>query len=162
MTAFVSILTTMSVLGNKVCKTVASVGILVMLLCILYQIAARYIFNEPPAWPEELARYAMIWAGFTGATVAFKAKTDPTLFNAENLINPHIRKLSKALEAIAVFAFWVPVLLAMPKFIELQSTRASEALEIPNVYIMLIMPVCVLIILLHLSVRLLGGSDKSN
>ena len=162
MTGFVAFFETLSTLLNRMCKTVASIGILVMLLCILYQIAARYIFNEPPAWPEELARYAMIWAGFTGATVAFKARTDPTLFSADNLINPHIRKLAKILETIAVFAFWLPVLFAMPKFMELQSTRASEALEIPNIYIMLIMPVCIIIILLHISVRLLRGWMQNN
>lgn len=140
---------------NRMCKSVASMGIVVMLFCILLQVAARYIFNEPPAWPEELARYAMIWAGFTGATVAFKSKSDPTLLNAETLAQPWMRRAAQWLEAIAVSLFWLPILYVMPDFLALHSTRASDALEIPNIAIVSIMPVCIIIILLHMIVRIL-------
>lgn len=140
---------------NRICKSIASMGIVVMLFCILLQVAARYIFNEPPAWPEELARYAMIWAGFTGATVAFKGKMDPTLLSAENLTQPWMRRLAQWLEAIAVFLFWLPILYVMPDFLALHSTRASEALEIPNIAIVSVMPVCIIIILLHMIIRIL-------
>lgn len=140
---------------DRICKTIASMGIVLMLLCILFQITARYVFNEPPSWPEELARYAMIWAGFTGATVAFKRRSDPTLFNAEDLVKQWVRTSARWIEAVAVFTFWLPVLLVTPQFLQLHSTRASDALEIPSLAIVTIMPVCILIILLHMVVRLL-------
>ncbi|WP_138379562.1 TRAP transporter small permease [Luteithermobacter gelatinilyticus] len=146
---------------NRICKTIASTGIVVMLVCILFQVMARYIFNEPPAWTEELARYAMIWAGFTGATVAFKGRADPALFSANKLVRPWLRKSALWFEAGAVFLFWIPVLLAMPQFLILQSQRASEALEIPNVAIVSVMPASILIILLHMIVRLLPAHDPN-
>jgi TRAP-type C4-dicarboxylate transport system permease small subunit len=32
-------------------------------------VIARYVFNAPPFWTEELARFCLIWLTFVGAVV---------------------------------------------------------------------------------------------
>lgn len=44
--------------------------LLVMLGAIGAQVVARYAFNMPLVWSEELARYAMIWLAMLAAAVA--------------------------------------------------------------------------------------------
>lgn len=39
---------------------------------IFYGVMMRYIFNEPQAWVEELARYAIIWGTFLGFGLALR------------------------------------------------------------------------------------------
>ena len=33
----------------------------VLSVAVFVQVVARYIFNQPPAWTEELARYCQVW-----------------------------------------------------------------------------------------------------
>ena len=82
----------------------------VMLVCILVQIVARYLISEPPHWTEELARHAMIWAGFLGATVACRRRLDPVLVNHATIRNPALRRFARWLELGAVYVFGVPIL----------------------------------------------------
>ncbi|MCL1695323.1 MULTISPECIES: TRAP transporter small permease [unclassified Lysinibacillus] len=39
---------------------------------IFYGVIMRYIFNEPQAWVEELARYSIIWGTFFGFGLALR------------------------------------------------------------------------------------------
>lgn len=39
---------------------------------IFYGVVTRYIFNDPKAWVEEIARYSIIWGTFLGFGMALK------------------------------------------------------------------------------------------
>lgn len=45
----------------KVGRWIALVAIALMVLAILVQVFYRYALNNPLAWPEEAARFAMLW-----------------------------------------------------------------------------------------------------
>jgi len=48
--------------------------ILIVLVCVTFlQVIGRYIFQNPPAWTEELARYLAVWLTFLGAAMAFRS-----------------------------------------------------------------------------------------
>ena len=52
------------VLGEK---TVASLFLLVIVSTMAAQVFARYVFNDPFQWSEEVARLALIWMTFISA-----------------------------------------------------------------------------------------------
>ncbi len=141
---------------DKICRT-AAVGFLsLMLLLVLFQVLARYLFQVVPVWTEEAARYCMIWGGLFGATVAFHGDTDP------RLIQPP-RRGSKAwiiaaawLRAIATAVFLGPVLYHSDRFLARSWYRASEGMQIPMAFITVTVPLTVGIIFIHLTARLLG------
>ena len=43
-----------------------------MTLIVVYAVVARYIFNSPIGWSEEIAVYLMIWVVFLGAAYTLK------------------------------------------------------------------------------------------
>ena len=45
---------------------------LVGIALIFYGVIMRYVFNEPQAWVEELARYSIIWGTFFGFGLALR------------------------------------------------------------------------------------------
>ena len=55
---------------DVVASIITSFAIIVLVAAVLLQVVARYIFQQPPPYTEELARYAMIWAGLIGASMA--------------------------------------------------------------------------------------------
>jgi TRAP-type C4-dicarboxylate transport system permease small subunit len=128
---------------------------LLMLLCILLQIVARYLFDQPPAWTEELARHAMIWAGFLGATVACRRRLDPVLVTSAKIARPGLRKAARWLEMLAIALFAIPILLAAPRFLALHTERYTDSLQLPSVLVVVIIPLCIAVILFHAVVRVL-------
>ena len=66
---------------DQACRLGAAGFLALMVALIAIQVVARYVFSEPPGWTEEGARYAMVWSGLLGATVAFKAGGDPVLLD---------------------------------------------------------------------------------
>ncbi len=46
--------------------------IIVMLVSISYQVLARYIFNSPTFWSEEVARFLIVWLTMLGSASLIK------------------------------------------------------------------------------------------
>ena len=161
----VSLLQTISDFLERTARWLAASLVGVMLACILLQIIARYLFDEPPHWTEELARHAMIWAGFLGATLACRRRLDPVLVNHANIRRPALRRFGRWLELFAIYVFGIPILIATPRFLELHAERFTESLQIPSVLVVFIIPLCIAIILLHAVVRVLvkdGDETEAN
>ncbi|TSI10445.1 TRAP transporter small permease [Lysinibacillus sp. BW-2-10] len=50
----------------------AGIVFAVGIFLIFYGVVMRYIFNDPQAWVEEIARYSIIWGTFLGFGMALK------------------------------------------------------------------------------------------
>ncbi len=158
MKRLLSALTALSLFLERAAIFVATSSLLLMTICILIQIVARYILSEPPAWTEELARHAMIWSGFSGATAAYSKRADPVLINNENLGSAWLRRTAKFIEIVAVFVFCTAVLCGVPAFMALHHDMLTESLEAPTQIVIAIIPISMGVILFHAFVRLLSLS----
>jgi len=47
-------------------------GVAFMVVIVFYQVIARYFFNKPPKWTEEIALVTMIWIAMLGAGIGLK------------------------------------------------------------------------------------------
>ena len=143
---------------DKICRT-ASIGFLsLMLLLVLFQVLARYIFQSVPVWTEEAARYCMIWGGLFGATVAFRSDKDPRLVQPPTTGSKKAWIISTTwLRTSATVVFLGPVLYHSDRFLARGWHRISEGLEIPMAYITVAVPLTVVIIFVHLIARLIGS-----
>ena len=56
----------------SVCRMMAVAFLASMTFVILLQVFFRYVLNSPLAWPEEAARYMMVWMTFLIAPVAYR------------------------------------------------------------------------------------------
>ncbi|MEQ3727619.1 MAG: TRAP transporter small permease subunit, partial [Tateyamaria sp.] len=45
----------------KIGRAIGIVAIAVMVVAILIQVVARYVFNNALPWPDEAARFCMLW-----------------------------------------------------------------------------------------------------
>jgi len=142
---------------DKVCRTV-SIGFLsLMLLLVLFQVLARYIFQSVPVWTEEAARYCMIWGGLFGATVAFRGDKDPRLIQPPKTGSKAWMISATWLRAFAAVVFLGPVLYHSDRFLVRGWHRISEGLEVPMAYITVAVPLTVVILFIHLIARLTGS-----
>lgn len=63
------------------------VVLILMVLVIVLQVIFRY-FGNPLSWPEEVARWTMIWVTFAGASYAFK---NGGLIRVEFFVNKYFK-----------------------------------------------------------------------
>jgi TRAP-type C4-dicarboxylate transport system permease small subunit len=152
------LLTTLSAGIDRLCGRLAMIALTVMLVAILVQIVARYVFAAPPPWTEELARYAMIWAGMLGATMAYYRRADPVLLRTRTDGRPHRALAMQVVEMAALIVFVAPVLYYAPGFLERHSHRITETLEINSALVVVIVPLSLAVLLVHQAARVVASA----
>lgn len=150
---------------DRLCRWGALAGVVAMVVLIAIQVVARYLWSDPPGWTEEAARYAMVWAGLLGATVAFRLRYDPVLAKLKILQHGAARILAEALRAIATVLFLGPILFFCifgPNFdmtrgyIARSAVRTAEVIGVSMVWFTAALPIAITVIFIHLLADLAG------
>jgi len=152
------LLTALSGRLDRLCGRSAMTALTVMLVAILVQIVARYGLAAPPPWTEELARYAMIWSGMLGATMAYYRRADPVLFRPRTDGHPRRALAMQLVEMAALVAFVAPVLYYAPGFLARHSHRITETLEINSALVVVIVPLSLCVLLVHQAARVVASA----
>jgi TRAP-type C4-dicarboxylate transport system permease small subunit len=150
---------------DRLCRWGALAALVLMVLLIGIQVAARYLWSDPPGWTEEGARYAMIWAGLLGATVSFRAGFDPVLAKFKIFEKGALRVTAVALRAVATVLFLGPILFfcifgpnydVSRGYLARSAERAAEAIGVPMVWFAIALPIAIIVIFIHLLADLAG------
>ena len=141
---------------NRACWTGGVAFLVLMLLTVLFQVVARYIFFAPPAWTEELARYCMVWSGFLGVTVAFHQGADPVMITP-SVRTSGLRAFYAGLRCAAALAFVVPIVYWSPVIMSHHMLRETESMHITTAYVFMIVPLFSVVLLVHIAARLFSA-----
>jgi TRAP-type C4-dicarboxylate transport system permease small subunit len=150
---------------DRLCRWGAIACLGAMLVFVTIQVVARYGFAQPPSWTEELTRFAMVWGGLLGATLAFKARFDPTLVAVPASKGKPLVIGAALVAAAAVLIFVLPVLyysLFGPGwtiehgFVARSAGRTADAVGMSLAWIAAAVPVAMATIVVHLAARLAG------
>lgn len=149
---------------NRIALWAAVLAVLVMAMSASWQVIARYVLDAPPVWTEELARRAMVWAGMLGASCAFRAKADPTLFPSMRDVTGRTGNLLALIRAGGVVLFATPVIwyslyganMNMARgFLGRSLERQAEMISIPMIWFTAAVPLAFALIVVHMLADLL-------
>lgn len=152
---------------DRIAAVVAVTALAVLVGAVMLQVVARYAFNQPPSWTEELARYAMIWAGLIGATLSFKRRFDPALFNG-TAGSSWRAAAAGAIRSLVVLAYLLPILWHSffgpganfaRGFLTRHSRTTADALDFSTFWVAIAVPIMIVVILVHLVARWCGPAD---
>jgi TRAP-type C4-dicarboxylate transport system permease small subunit len=133
-------------------------AVLVMVFSAAWQVVARYILDAPPVWTEELARRAMVWAGMLGASCAFRAQRDPTLFPQMREVTGRLGMTLSLVRAVGVVLFATPVIwysiyganMNMVRgFLGRSLDRQAEMIDLSMIWFTVVVPLAFILILVH-------------
>jgi TRAP-type C4-dicarboxylate transport system permease small subunit len=153
---------------DKVAMVLSGIAIVVLVGAVMLQVVARYVFSQPPAYTEELARYAMIWAGLIGASMSFKRRFDPALFNGINRGPVWIKIGARLIKSVVVLIYLLPILWYVffgpgmnpaRGFLLRHSRTMADALPFSTVWVAIAVPLMIVFILVHLVARW-SGDDR--
>ncbi|MDO9526996.1 MAG: TRAP transporter small permease subunit [Gemmobacter sp.] len=149
----------LSVWLYRIALTGAVIAVLVMAFSAMWQVIARYALSAPPVWTEEAARRAMVWAGMLGASCAFRARLDPTLFPGMVAIQGRLGLVLALIRGVGVALFALPVLwysLFGPNmtfargFLGRSLERTAEMIPVQMIWFTAAVPIAFALILLHM------------
>ena len=86
------------------CKQVEIILIALMMIIVLIQVFFRYVLNNSLVWPEETARFMMVWMTFMAAPIAYRAGSNVSLDIVHRLLKGRMYTLLSIIIQIAAIA----------------------------------------------------------
>jgi TRAP-type C4-dicarboxylate transport system permease small subunit len=125
---------------DKVLDLTNAILISAMVAAIFLQVVARYLFNYPLAWPEELGRFLFAWIVFLGIV--------PVLRNDELLgvdllyrwLPPTAANVFKLMVSTAILIFLLVMLKGGLELMIRQRSQLSVALEVSMSLVYFVIP----------------------
>ncbi len=90
---------------SDACGVLAAVLFFVIGGMISYEVVARYLFNAPTIWSEEMSRFAQIWATYLAAAYVLRHRELIAVTLLVERLGPRGRRLADAFSLLAILAF---------------------------------------------------------
>jgi tripartite ATP-independent transporter DctM subunit len=122
-------------------------------------VSARYLFQKPIIWSDELAGILFLWLAMLGAVVAFQRAEHMRMTAIIGMVSPRTRALFDALAIAAPLVFLALVLEPAYEFASDEAFVSTPALDISNLWRAAALPIGLGLMLLVAFLRLLSFGD---
>ncbi|MGI9303227.1 MAG: TRAP transporter small permease [Gammaproteobacteria bacterium] len=102
-----------------------------MALVTFAQVIARYVFEAPLSWSEELARFLLMWLAMLSAAYAFKLRAHFALRFVVDACPAWLQKVVGIVTALVVAGFLTVFVVVSIKFVLGVEGHLAPALQIP-------------------------------
>jgi TRAP-type C4-dicarboxylate transport system permease small subunit len=119
---------------------VAMVAFCIMQVCVFIQVFTRYVLNLPLSWPEEVARYSLVWLTFLGASAAVRANDHIRIDVLLMRVSPNVRSLLVVLTNICAAVILIAVTPAGFGLVRLMIGIPTAALQVSMSWVYLPVP----------------------
>jgi TRAP-type C4-dicarboxylate transport system permease small subunit len=137
-------------------EIVAGSFMVLMSLTTFANVLARYFFNSPIQWAEELARYAFIWVVFMGAVVCTKRKRHIAI----DILLQAIPLRASAWVRLVADCCTLGIALVIAYYgwkLTAAATQITATLQVPHYLVYVVVPVSAVLIALHTLRDFLGN-----
>ena len=142
---------------NKALNLLAGLSMAVMVILTTYQVIARYIFNSPSTWSEELVGYLFGWSTLFGATIVSGERGHMNIPILVDRMNPPLRKAFHILWEVVAFAFSAAILVfGGIQVSNLAMGQQTSSLGVAVGVFYWVMPICGVVILLYSVLNIVG------
>lgn len=147
---------------NKALELLAGLSMAVMVILTTYQVIARYIFNSPSTWSEELVGYLFGWSTLFGATIVSGERGHMNIPVLIDRFNPTMRKAFHIFAEVIAFIFSAAILVFGGfQVSKLAMGQQTSSLGVAVGVFYWVMPVCGVIILVYSVLNIIGIANGS-
>jgi len=110
----------------------AVVGLFTALCTVVFgEVVARYVFNHPYFWSEEITVYTFTWTAFLGAALALRSRRHVSISYFVSRLPAAGQAVAELLAEVLVLAFLLLLAVQGVRVCLMNHTLASIALNIP-------------------------------
>ena len=145
----------LKILGNAE-AVAAGVVLVALVLATFLGVFARYLFNKPFNWLEEMQMAAMVWISFLMAGVCFRRGGHVAIEIVVDSLPEKVQRVIELLIAAVVYFVLIYFFFSSRQFIQLfvRTGRKTPILQIPYSYIYGIGPVSAVLMMISYTVTL--------
>lgn len=114
-----------------------------LVLDVLWQVASRYLFQDPSSFTDELAGFLLIWVGLLGAAWAAWMKQHLAIDLLAQKLSPERRRYLEVFVNLLVMLFALAVMVVGGVWLvytRFYLGQTSAAMQIPIGYVYLVVP----------------------
>ncbi|MBL8703484.1 MAG: TRAP transporter small permease subunit [Rhodospirillales bacterium] len=104
-------------------ENVCAALLLVMFLCFVLQIVARYVFNYPLGWTEEVSVLAWIWCTLWGAVFVLRERDEvrfDIIYSASSRKTRRVFTIVTGIAIIVLFGIALPAVVSYITFLKVE------------------------------------------
>lgn len=133
----------------------AAVIIVIMLLSlfVIMQVFARYVFNHPLMWSEEICRYLQIWMVMLGGAVVMRKGGHLAIDIVTAMLPKKAKWCTDLIALVATLVFFAIVFYFGIQVAQNAGRQTSPAVRLPMVYVYSALPVGGALILMETIIR---------
>jgi TRAP-type C4-dicarboxylate transport system permease small subunit len=124
-------------------KTIESIIIflfIVMVSAVFLQVIARYAFNSPPTWTEELARYCQVWIIILASSICIRKRSHLAVDYLSHKFAPLMNRFLQILISLLMAVYVAVVTVFGWRLMVVGHYQLSPAMQINMSYIYVIFP----------------------
>ena len=129
---------------------VAMAAFCVMQACVFLQVFTRYVLNLPLSWPEEVARYSLVWLTFLGASAAVRANDHIRIDVVLTKVPPNVRSVLVVLTNVCAALVLLAVVPAGFGLVGLMAGIPTAALQVSMSWVYLPVPLSLSLMIVQL------------
>ena len=129
---------------DKQLENFLSLLLALMVLNVLWQIASRYIIDDPSIFTDELARYLLIWVGLIGAAYATGKQGHVAIDILKQKLNERQQTIQTRVVRTLILLFSIAVLIIggiRMVILSFELGQTSSAMHLPIGYVYLALPI---------------------
>jgi len=144
---------------GSIVAAAAALLVVAEIVVLFSGVTARYLFQKPLIWSDELAGILFLWLAMLGSVTAFQRGEHMRMTAFVGLVPPRIRAFFDVLAIAAPLAFLVLVLDPAYEFASDEAFVSTPALDVSNLWRAAALPIGLGLMLLVALLRLLSFND---
>jgi TRAP-type C4-dicarboxylate transport system permease small subunit len=141
---------------RKLTKSTIVALFVVLVSVVFFQVVARYVFNRPPAWTEELARYCQVWIIFLTAPICIRKGSHLAVDYFSHMLNPTARFRMDILISLLILLYVTVVTVFGVRLVMVGRFQISPALGISMSVIYAVFPLAGSLMIMETVIRTLN------
>jgi TRAP-type C4-dicarboxylate transport system permease small subunit len=113
----------------------------VLTVAVFLQVVARYVFNQPPAWTEELARFCQVWIILLASSICLRKGSHLAVDYLGSALGPRARRVISAFTGALIAAYSAVVLIWGVRLVVIGWVQTSPAMQVNMGLVYLVFPI---------------------
>lgn len=113
----------------------------IIIATVLFQVVARYVFNSPPDWSEELARYCQVWMVILTSSICIRKGSHLAVDYLTYHLSEKWNKCLGIFSQILIVFYVATILYYGFSLLEVGEYQFSTAMELKMWFVYLIFPI---------------------
>lgn len=134
-------------------RQLIGISLLIIVIVTILQVIARFVFDRPLIWSDELARFILIWMVFIGAAVVSFDDKHMAVEVFQEKMSPKFKLITSFMMRFLILIFLAITAYSSIELVQVSHYLKSGALEIPFSYWRVAAPVGSVLMIIFIITR---------